>query len=177
VSFAAWLHDHSTHWLVSLAKVVTWAGNVVVLGSLTVLVALFLFRRRMVSDAALLCVTAIGIEVLNSLLKLAFQRPRPELAYIHLETYSFPSGHAAGSAAVYGALAFLLARQVGRWRRIGCAFAFVVLVCAIGFTRLYLGLHYLSDVLAGFSIGIAWLTACLFLYRRYLSRRRVTRQA
>jgi membrane-associated phospholipid phosphatase len=177
VSFAAWLHEHSTPALVTLAKIVTWGGNFVFLGSLTVIVAVLLFRTRLVSDAVLLCVVAIGIEVLNGLLKLAFHRPRPELAYLHLDTYSFPSGHAAGSAAVYGALAFLLGRHVGRGGRIGCACAFVVVVCAIGFTRLYLGVHYLSDVLAGFSIGVAWLAACLFLYRRYLSRRRVTRQA
>lgn len=177
VSFAAWLHAQATPWLISLAKIVTWGGNFVFLGSLTVIVAVFLFRRRMVTDAVMLCVLAIGIEVLNSLLKLAFQRPRPELAYIHLETYSFPSGHAAGSAAVYGALAFLLARRVGRWGRIGCVLAYVAIVCTIGFSRLYLEVHYLSDVLAGFSVGIAWVAACLFVYRRYQSRRWSARQA
>jgi undecaprenyl-diphosphatase len=177
VSFAAWLHAHSTPWLVSLAKVVTWGGSVVFLGSVTVAAALYLFRRWLVRDALLLCIVAIGIEVLNSSLKLAFQRPRPELAYIHLDTYSFPSGHAAGSAAVYGAIAVMLARPLARWGRIGCVLAYVVLVCVVAFTRLYLGVHYLSDVLAGISIGIAWVTACLFLYRRFESRRRYARPA
>jgi undecaprenyl-diphosphatase len=107
------------------------------------------------------------------MLKLAFHRPRPELAYLDLSTYSFPSGHAAGSAAVYGALAFLLGRRLGRGGRIACAAVFVALVCVIGFTRLYLEVHYLSDVLAGFSIGITWLAGCLFFYRRYQTRRRV----
>jgi undecaprenyl-diphosphatase len=177
VSFAAWLHEHSTTALVSAAKVVTWAGNSVVLAAITLLAAVLLLRMRRRSEAVLVCVVAAGIELLNGLLKLAFHRPRPELAYVHLDTYSFPSGHAAAAPAVYGVLAFLLAREVRRLGRIACAAAYVALVCVIGFTRLYLEVHYLSDVLAGFSIGIAWLAACLFLYRRYLSRRRITRQA
>jgi undecaprenyl-diphosphatase len=159
--FAAWLHDHSTSALVSAFNVVTFAGNAVVLGAVTVIVAFVLLRRRALNEAALVCLVWFGVEVLNGALKLVFQRPRPELAYVKLETYSFPSGHAAGSIAVYGLLAFLVARHRGPWVRVGSVVALVVLVGAIAFSRLYLEVHYLSDVLAGLCVGAAWLSACL----------------
>jgi membrane-associated phospholipid phosphatase len=100
----------------------------------------------------------------NPILKLVFHRPRPELAYVHLDTYSFPSGHGAGSAAVYALVLYLLARHARpRWQMFAAA-GYVVLVASIGFSRLYLEVHYLSDVLAGVSLGAAWASAWLFVY-------------
>jgi membrane-associated phospholipid phosphatase len=164
VEFSRWLHEHSSAPLRSLFEVVTWGGNVAFLALLTVGVALYLLRRRRMNEAALLCVAALGIEVVNGALKLLFHRPRPELAFVHLDTYSFPSGHAAGAAAIYAVVFYLLARSADRSRRVACAVGYVALVVAIGFSRLYLEVHYLSDVLAGISLGAAWATACLFLY-------------
>jgi undecaprenyl-diphosphatase len=101
------------------------------------------------------------------MLKLAFHRPRPELAYVHLDTYSFPSGHAAGTTAIYGVLLLLVARGRARRVQLACAAALILLVAAVGFSRLYLEAHYLSDVLAGISVGVAWLAACLLVAARY----------
>jgi undecaprenyl-diphosphatase len=164
VQFSRWLHEHSSSSLVSLFKVVTLAGNVVVLAVLTALLAGFLVRRRRLDEAALLCFGALGIELLNAGLKLLFHRPRPELAYVHLDTYSFPSGHAAGASAVYGLVLYLLARRAATSRRVVAGAAFVALVAIVGFSRLYLEVHYLSDVLAGTSLGTAWAASFLFLY-------------
>ncbi|HET7857390.1 MAG TPA: phosphatase PAP2 family protein [Gaiellaceae bacterium] len=164
VEFSRWLHDHSSPTLVSAFDVVTLAGNVALLALLTAGVALYLLRRGRPSEAAFLCLGALGIELLNPILKLVFHRPRPELAYVHLETYSFPSGHAAGAAAVYALALYLLAKHARtRWQIVAAA-GFVVLVALIGFSRLYLEVHYLSDVLAGTALGAAWASACLFLY-------------
>jgi membrane-associated phospholipid phosphatase len=164
VEFSRWLHEHSSPTLVSTFDVLTLAGNVAVLALLTVAAALYLLRRGRLNEAAFVCFGALGIELLNPILKLAFQRPRPELAYVHLETYSFPSGHAAGSAAVYALLLYLLARYARvRWLVLAAP-AYVLLVATIGFSRLYLEVHYLSDVLAGTALGAAWATACLFVY-------------
>ena len=170
VSFAAWLHEHSTPTLVSLFKIVTLAGSVAVLAGIVAWTGVLLLRRRAVDDAVLLIVTALGIELVNAGLKLVFHRPRPALAYVHLDTYSFPSGHAAGAAAVYGAMAFLIARRRGRpaWLVIGAGF--VLLVGTVGFSRLYLEAHYLSDVLAGLALGLTWLSACLIAYVCYGNR-------
>lgn len=164
VEFSRWLHEHSSSTVVSLFKAVTLLGNVAFLALLTLAVAVYLLRRRRLDDAALLGVAAVGIEVVNALLKLVFQRPRPELAYLQLDTYSFPSGHATGSAAIYGIMLYLLARRSSPRRRIACALGYVVLVGAIGFSRLYLEVHYLSDVLAGVSLGAAWAAAWLLIY-------------
>jgi membrane-associated phospholipid phosphatase len=164
LEFSAWLYGHSNPTLVSLFNVVTLAGNVAFLALFTVAAALYLLRRRAFNEASLLCVAALGIEVLNPILKLLFHRPRPELAYVHVDTYSFPSGHAAGASAIYGVALYLLARSVApRWRAF-CGIAYVALVAVIGFSRLYLEVHYLSDVLAGLSLGTAWAFACLFAY-------------
>jgi membrane-associated phospholipid phosphatase len=170
VRFAVWLHEHSTSLLTSTFKIVTLAGNVAFLVLLTAVAAYILIRRRAINEAALVCIVALGIELGNAALKLLFQRPRPELAYVHLETYSFPSGHAAGSAAIYGALAYVLVRKRGRRSWIAAALGFLIMISAIGFSRLYLEVHYLSDVLAGISLGIAWVSACLFSYERYRAR-------
>lgn len=118
----------------------------------------------------------LGAEALNLVLKLSFARARPELEhpFVNLHTYSFPSGHATVSTAVYGALALVLARRTPSWRtRILIAAAAALVVGVIGFSRLYLGAHFLSDVLAGFDAGFTWLmlcTAAWILYRAHASR-------
>jgi undecaprenyl-diphosphatase len=166
VELSRWLHLHSNGTLVTLFKVLTWAGNVAVLALLVGAVTLWLVRRRRRNDAFFVAASAAGIEVLNGGLKLLFHRPRPELAYVHLDTYSFPSGHAAGSAAIYAVVLYVLATQLASVRaRAVLAVGYVVLVAAVGFSRLYLEAHYLSDVLAGISLGAAWAAGSLFVYQ------------
>jgi membrane-associated phospholipid phosphatase len=165
VEFSRWLHVHSNDTLVWFFKLATWAGNVATLGLVVVAVALWLLRRRRVNETVLLAVSAVGIELFNAGFKLVVQRPRPELAYVHLDTYSFPSGHAAGSAAIYGVIVYLLAAQARDRRvRVAVAVGYVALVALICFSRLYLEVHYLSDVLAGASLGAAWAAGSLFVY-------------
>jgi membrane-associated phospholipid phosphatase len=166
VEFSRWLHEHSNQTLVSAFKLVTLLGSVPFLALLVFVVALLLLRRRLVNEAALVALGALGIEVLFSVLKLAFHRPRPELAYVHLDTYSFPSGHAAGSAGIYAILFYLAARHFPKSGKLLLAFTFVGLVGLIAFSRLYLEVHYLSDVLAGITLGVAWAAACLLIYER-----------
>src|SRR5215212_4828963 len=86
VEFSRWLHEHSSSTLVSAFDVITLAGNVAVLGLLTAGVALHLLRRGRLNEAAFLCLGALGIEILNPIMKPVFHRPRPELANVHLET-------------------------------------------------------------------------------------------
>jgi len=170
VDFAAWLHAHAVTPAIDVFKIVTLAGNVVVLVVLSLGAVAYLLRKRKINEAILLCVAAVGIEVLDAGLKLAFHRPRPRLAYTHLDTYSFPSGHAAGATAIYGVLAFLIARNGGPRRWITCGALFVAVVIVIGFSRLYLEAHYLSDVLAGAALGLVWLSACVLVFLLTRSR-------
>jgi undecaprenyl-diphosphatase len=164
VEFSTWLHVHADPTLTSFFRIVTLAGNVVTLAIFTVAVAAWFMRRGRINEAVVVLVSALGIEVLNGALKLLFHRQRPEYAYVHLDTYSFPSGHATGATAIYGVVIYLLVRNGARSARVLAAVAFAALIPLIAFSRLYLEAHYLSDVLAGCSLGAAWACATLFVY-------------
>ncbi len=141
---------------------ITAAGGSVSMGGLVlVVVAAFLARRRR-RWAAYLALTAVGGVLLNQLLKRHFVRPRPDLASAVLGAtgYSFPSGHAMSATIVLGALGYLAARSARSWAVKSAAFsAFATLALAIGVSRLYLGVHWASDVVAGFAAGALWVTA------------------
>ena len=171
VTFARWLHAHADHPLVRFFDVVTLAGNSAVLIAVVAVVAVLYLRGTRANDAVVLVVALGGAALVNALLKLAFQRPRPELAFIHLETYSFPSGHAAVSAATFTTLAYLTARRrASLVVRVAIGAAATAAIAFVGFSRLYLGAHYLSDVLAGAAFGLSWAFACLLGYTYWEER-------
>jgi membrane-associated phospholipid phosphatase len=159
-----WMYVHSNGSMLAFFKIVTWGGNVAFLAVVVAAATLWLVRQRRLNEAALVAVSAAGIELLNGGLKLLFHRPRPELAFVHLDTYSFPSGHAVGSSAIYAVLFFVLAARAPRSRQIAAGVTYVLLVSLVCFSRLYLEAHYLSDVLAGVSLGAAWASGSLFVY-------------
>jgi undecaprenyl-diphosphatase len=116
-------------------------------------------RRR---AAVLVAVTMLGVALLDSGLKLLFQRERPApfFGLVPPSSYSFPSGHALASFGFYGVLAALLAARTRRRAlRILTWAAAAVLVGAVGLTRVYLGVHYPSDVLAGWAAAFVWVVA------------------
>jgi membrane-associated phospholipid phosphatase len=164
VEFSRWLHVHANDTLTSFFKIVTYAGNVAFLALFTVAVAAYFVRRAKINEAVFVLVSALGIEIVNAVLKLLFHRQRPEFAYVHLDTYSFPSGHATGATAIYGVVIYLLVRDRATSTRIMAAVGFAALIVLVAFSRLYLEAHYLSDVLAGCSLGAAWACATLFVY-------------
>lgn len=161
---ASWLHAHSSSETVAFFRIVTLAGNGVFLATVGLAAAAYLVRRRYRLDAAFVLSAYLGSELLTALLKVSFHRERPVFddPFVRLQTYSFPSGHASVSTAVYGALLLVaLDRLAAGWRtRAGLAVLAAELVLLIGASRLVLGVHYLSDVLAGFSLGAAWLATC-----------------
>ena len=121
--------------------------------------------RRWRAAAYLLIATA-GAAVFVGGIKRFIQRPRPISIYDGMAEYSFPSGHACMSVVLYGFLAFLLAYGApAAWRR-GIAFGTLVLIGLISFSRVYLGAHWLSDVIAGLAFGSAWLAFLTIAYLR-----------
>jgi membrane-associated phospholipid phosphatase len=157
------LHAHATGFATGVLSAVTWLGGAKVLLAVTLVAAIWLLLRRRVAHAALMGVALAGGEWLNVLLKAAFDRPRPSFAepLATAAGFSFPSGHAMVSLTVYGALAFVIAASVrSRRAQVLAVVPTMALVAAIGFSRVYLGVHYVSDVLAGYSAGLAWLTLC-----------------
>ena len=174
------LHEHATRPLTEFFEAVTTLGNGIVLAGVTAIAAYLLARRRYYAEAVLMVLAYVGAEVLSYSLKLAFRRDRPFFTdpLATVSTYSFPSGHATVSVAVYGALCLVLLRRLTGPARLVCLTAAVLLVSLIGFSRLYLGVHFFSDVLAGFSVGLAWLALCvvvLDLHHRRRSRLQTSR--
>lgn len=131
--------------------------------ALLILAGLSIYRRWLEAAALIVCLAGGG--VLNLLLKNLFERARPEMFRVIDETgYSFPSGHAMVSLCFYGILAYLISRHIPRWRwRLLLFILTAIFVAAIGISRIYLGVHYPTDVLAGYAAGCTWLFFCLSL--------------
>lgn len=156
-----------TQFLDILFLAVTWCGNTEVVISLATLCFLLLCFKKQYTDSFRVLVIVVGSTLSTHLLKFMFVRPRPDLLVHHLESFSFPSGHATGAIALYGAIAYILLRSakknIQRKLIIACA---VFIVLLIGFSRIYLGYHYLSDVLAGYIVGALWLCVVTQFSRR-----------
>ena len=150
-------------WLHLAAVDVTALGSVTVLGLIVTLAVLFLAGLRRWSEALVVLVGAGGGVAISQGLKQLFGRERPDLAYRAIEAAnpSFPSGHAMLSAVVFLTLGALAARFSDRRRIKALALASgVLLSLLVGLSRIYLGVHWTSDVLAGWSLGAAWAMAC-----------------
>src|SRR5689334_23490218 len=152
--------------VVSIVKAVTWLGSSGVLWTLIGMAVVVLAIRRRWRLAIYLLVTGAGALTLDPVLKALVGRLRPVVAHpiAYGKGDSFPSGHALGSIVCYGALflVFLPATR-GMWRRVFTA-VIVTLIAAIGISRLLLGVHYLSDVLGAWALGITWLGVTAFAF-------------
>jgi membrane-associated phospholipid phosphatase len=167
VRFVRWVHRTSPGALVDLMRVLTYLGSSIVLGLLALGAAVILVRTGASRTAAFVVTAFLASEVVDQLFKAAFRRARPELEdpFVRLTTYSFPSGHAFGATATYGALVLVIAAGGSRRRRTWVAASAAVVVAIVASSRVILGVHYLLDVLAGIAGGIALLNALLLVFR------------
>ncbi|HSO54943.1 MAG TPA: phosphatase PAP2 family protein, partial [Actinomycetes bacterium] len=158
---AAWLADHRVGWLTATMRAITQLGSLRLIAPLVALTALLLILRARRPDAAALLVTAAaGTSLLVVLVKLLIGRARPEGGgmLVLVNSSSFPSAHSAQAVATYGALAYLAGRAAPRWgQRVAAWTAAALIALLVGFSRLYLGVHWLSDVLGGYALGAGWL--------------------
>lgn len=139
----------------------TFYADVLVL--VVICIYLLVFRKQKL-ESVILIITLAGAAGLNVLLKDIFKRSRPDIARLaEAGGYSFPSGHAMISAAFYGMIGYMLWRSLRQQGRSAWHIAVLtgVFVLLIGVSRIYLGVHYPSDVLAGFAAGGVWLLACI----------------
>jgi undecaprenyl-diphosphatase len=166
------IHAYAAPALTRAMKAFTLAGSALILipvGCVAVWRLASAGRKR---AAALLVISVLGGEVLDQLLKLLFHRPRPEPFFGFREpiTYSFPSGHAITACSFYLVLAAILSRRIGSKSARAALWSFAaILAGAIGFSRVYLGVHYPSDVIAGYAAAAIWIVA---LERGYAAWRR-----
>ena len=169
VDVAKWVATDLPHALELAARPFSWLGGWIGLSVLGVAMALLLVRERAWADLVFLTAALLGSDLAVSLLKAWFDRERPDVApAVRLPaSASFPSGHAAEGVAGLGGLAVLAAerlpsRRARMWLWAAVAFAGV----AVGLSRIVLGVHYVTDVLAGWCFGLAWLAGCLLVRDR-----------
>jgi membrane-associated phospholipid phosphatase len=168
IRLAQWLYDHTAPGLTYAMLVITHSNGVVAISLYAFALAVYLARTHEWYWLTTLVLAVPLGEALNVLLKLAFHRTRPsfENPLLVLTTYSFPSGHVAGATLFYGLLAAFLMTKTASWRRrAGIITAALTMVVLVALSRMYLGVHYLSDVLAAFAEAVAWLTICLTAVR------------
>jgi membrane-associated phospholipid phosphatase len=158
-----WAADNVSGLAEWAARLFTWlgggVGTVVVTGAAVTL----LWRASRRPEALFVGLGVAGITVLVAVLKAVYERARPDLGSpIPLpHSYSFPSGHAATAVVLYGALGLLAAERArSRARAVGWLVAAATLALAIGASRILLNVHFVSDVAAGFAVGLAWLCCC-----------------
>lgn len=152
-------------WLENAVTEITALGGFGVLALVTCLALGFLFLQKKWRDALVLLVATIGGTAISEGLKIGFARPRPDLVAhsVEVTSLSFPSGHAMLSAVTYLTLGALLAHaQEQRRARAYILGAAVLLTLIIGMSRIYLGVHWPTDVLAGWCLGAAWALICWF---------------
>jgi len=162
-----WAVSERTSGATTFFTIMTIIGGPVGLAVLLTIIGIILAIRRRWRWLIYLAVTAGGGALLNLELKRYFARARPVAAEMlrRANGYSFPSGHAMGSAVAFGALAYLAFRVIRSWPAKTAVMAFLyTLVASVALSRVYLGVHWISDVLAGVTVGTVWVTTTTMAY-------------
>jgi undecaprenyl-diphosphatase len=161
---ARWVASDLPGWVEWIARPLSWLGGWIGLTALGVAAAVLLVHERAWLDLAFFAAAYVGSQLVVALLKDWFDRPRPDVgsAVPLPDSAAFPSGHATAGVASLGALAVLAGERLpSRRTRAWLWGAVVVLGVAIGLSRIALNVHFVTDVLAGWCLGLAWLAACL----------------
>lgn len=170
--------NHRADWLTTVMRGITSLGSALVLIPIAVLVtALWRWKRHDWLAAWLLGTSYVGASLSFNIIKRLTHRSRPigRFQLVHAGGYAFPSGHATQAAAMWGAMAFLLTLIVTTWPKRVAAWTSALLIAGlVGLSRMYLGVHWLSDVLAGWALGSLWLFS-LLAARHYLMHREAPR--
>jgi len=161
------VHSHATPILDDVMWTVTQMGETGAI-VVTILAAVWFSRKQKPVDTYAILISFCGATALNTALKLLLSRPRPSLftPLVSASGFSFPSGHVTASVATFGFLAVLLWRE----KRFGWAIASLVLVPLVALSRIYLGVHYPSDVLGSLIFASMWLIVVFVIRNRYIDR-------
>jgi membrane-associated phospholipid phosphatase len=165
-SFLLWLHQFANPTLDNVMIAITQLGNPLVVIPVATMTLAILGWSRQRSPALMFSIACLGGAILNTGLKLVFTKPRPQLWHqlIVETTYSYPSGHALGSMVLYGMIAYLLAQKYPKLTSIIYIVA-AGLILTICLSRLYLGVHWPTDIMAGLGIGLLWLVICITMLK------------
>jgi len=169
------VHTLASPALTTAMRGISFLGSTLFLTAATIFAVAWFALRKWGREAKLFALTMIGASLLNTTLKLAFRRPRP-VPYFDLsapETYSFPSGHALASCCFFAGLAAILSGRIRSKRaRTIMWIAAAAMFGLIGLSRIYLGVHYTTDVIAGFAAALIWILVVRFVELQLARRRR-----
>lgn len=161
-----WIHQFSNPTWDTIMLNITKLGNPMMMVTITIITFGILWWKRYRQEAKIFGLHALGGAILSYGLKLAFNKSRPQLweQLINETSFSYPSGHALGSMVIYGFLAYLLSSHYAKFAKIiyTCA---AILIAAIGLSRLYLGVHWPTDVIAGYGIGYLWVMFSIIMLK------------
>jgi undecaprenyl-diphosphatase len=161
-------------WLFEIMRDITSLGGSTIVSLITIFVIVYFILQKQYSMLFLVLAAVIGGGIIDLELKTIFSRIRPQVvpSLIQEISYGFPSGHSMMSTIIYLSLASLIARLQVRWRDKVYIISFAIFLSfIIGISRIYLGVHYPTDVLGGWSIGLAWAALC-WLVAWYISKKR-----
>lgn len=172
------VHQVASPAMTVLMRGLSFAGSTISLTIGTIIVVIVFARRKWGHEAKLFALTMVGAALLNITLKLTFKRTRPTPFFDLLppETYSFPSGHSLASCCFFGALAAIITARIERKRARAIVWIIAsVMFLSIGLSRIYLGVHYTTDVIAGFAAAFVWIMVVRFVELQ-LERRKERRK-
>lgn len=152
--------------LTTFFQVITELGGPIILTVTTGIITYLYWVKNHKKASIMILASVVGATVINLALKAVFERDRPDF-WVHLvqeSGYSFPSGHAMASAAIAIALLFLLWRTTARWYVAAASIIYIILV---GFSRVYLGVHYPTDIIAGWCVSLLWVSLVAWVLYRY----------
>ena len=160
----SWVHGFATPTLTKVMRGLSWIGSPFVLTPAVALAAGLLWWRGLKDDAVLVAAAALGGVALDEVMKLHFKRLRPEVpwAFVHEHSFSFPSGHSVLAIVMYGVIVYKTQDKLrSKWARAALMVGAFLMVVGIGVSRVYLGVHYPSDVAGGYFVGAVWLGAVI----------------
>jgi undecaprenyl-diphosphatase len=171
-SVADWGSEHATAWSTNVLDVLTDLGGTAYVAVIAAVIAAIDYRRSRNPDVAVfLAVVLVGISLLNNVLKLIVDRERPDVVHlVATSSSSFPSGHSATAAAAWCAFALVVSRRESRRIRAVAAAVAAFVTCAVAASRALLGVHWLTDVLAGVTVGWVWFLLAALAFGGRLQR-------
>jgi len=160
----SWVHGFTTPMLTEMMRGLSWIGSPFALVPAVTLAAGLMWWRGLKDDAVLVMAAALGGVALDEVMKLHFKRLRPEVpwAFVHEHSFSFPSGHSVLAMVMYGVIVYKTQDKLrSRWAKAVLMAGAFLMVVGIGVSRVYLGVHYPSDVAGGYFVGAVWLAAVI----------------
>ena len=173
------VHQFASPVLTQTMRGISFIGSTLFLTTATIAMFAWFMKRKWRREAWLFGITMLGAAILNTTLKLTFRRPRPVPFFDLLppESFSFPSGHSLASFCFFGALATILTARITNRRINFFTWAIsALMVLLIGLSRIYLGVHYTTDVIAGFAAAFIWIAVIRFVEMQLARRRRKRQQ-